>query len=91
MPLLGLGKEGLDPDLPFAHGLLVDIRDVVATHCVEVVGVEGTVDDATVVAGRAFRFDEARVADRSVGAVGSHDAGSKTIDSGVFGKQWMKT
>src|SRR5919112_5345777 len=36
MPLLGFGKEWLDPALPFAHRLLVGRGRVVAAHPVEI-------------------------------------------------------
>src|SRR5215218_6210510 len=69
MPLLGFGKEGLDPDLPFAHRLLVGLGQVVAADFVEVLGVEGAVDDAAVIAGGALGLHRTRVAGRRVGTV----------------------
>ena len=56
VPVLGLGEERLDPDLPLAHRLLVGLGRVVAAHPVQVVRVEGAVDDAAVVAGGAVRL-----------------------------------
>jgi hypothetical protein len=69
VPLLGFGKERLDPHLPFAHRLLIGLGEVVAAHFIEVVLVEGAVDHAPVVTGRALRFDRTDVAGRRVGAV----------------------
>ena len=69
VPVLGLGEERLDPDLPFAHRLLVGLGGVVAAHPVQVVGVEGAVDDAAVVAVGASRLERAGVAGRGVGPV----------------------
>ena len=52
MPLFGLGEERLDPDLPFAHGFLVDRGQVVGAHLLDGIGVEGPVHDLAMVAGR---------------------------------------
>src|SRR5215207_2687199 len=56
MPFLGFGKEGLDPDLAFAHRLLVGLGD-------------GAVDHAAMLAGRALGLDEASIADPRVRAI----------------------
>src|SRR3954466_13171851 len=62
MPLLGLGKQRLDPDLALADRLLVRLGRVVAAHALEVLGMEGTMHDASVVAGGASRLDWAGIA-----------------------------
>src|SRR5438128_2148588 len=69
MPGLGFGKEGLDPDLPFAHRLLVRLGGVVAAHSVEISLGEGAVDDAALVTARALGFDGTGVAAGRVGAI----------------------
>jgi hypothetical protein len=69
VPLLGFGKERLDPDLPFPHRLPVYLSGMVAPDLLQVVRIEGAVDDAAVVAGRALGLDRARVAGRRVGPI----------------------
>src|SRR5690349_13037279 len=75
VPGLALGEAGRDPDLAFAHRLLVRLGGVVAAHLLEIVRRAGAVDDATPVAGRALGLDRADVARRGVSA----------IDDDVFG------
>src|SRR5687767_2148641 len=69
MPLLGFGKERLDPDLAFAHRFFVGLGQVVAAHFVEVVLIEGAVDNAAMVAGRALGLDGTGIAGRRVGPI----------------------
>src|SRR5215208_3694847 len=69
MPFLGFGKEGLDPDLAFAHRLLVGLGRVVAVDPVEIGLGDGAVDHAAMLAGRALGLDEASIADPRVRAI----------------------
>src|SRR5215217_9521016 len=69
MPLLGFGKEGLDPDLAFAHRFLVGLGQVVAAHFVEVGLIEGAVDNAAMVAARALGLDGTGIAEHRVGPI----------------------
>jgi hypothetical protein len=72
VPVLRFGEQGLDPDLPFAHGLLIRRRGVIAPHALQIVGVERAVDDATVVALGTCGLDWASVAGRGPGRVDDH-------------------
>src|SRR4051812_4258217 len=69
VPVLGFSKERLDPDLPFAHRLPVNLGGVVAADLLQVVSREGPVHDAALVAGRALGLDGARVTSRRVGPI----------------------
>ena len=57
MPLLGLGKERLDPDLPLADRLLVGLNRVIAPDFLEIVDGERALLLAAMVPGRARGLD----------------------------------
>src|SRR5829696_2302312 len=69
MPGLGLGEERLHPDSPLAHRLLVGRSRVMAAHRLQVVGVEGPMDDAAMLTFRAFRLEWTGVAGGGRGTV----------------------
>src|SRR5215207_8768834 len=69
MPGLGLGEERLHPDSPLAHRLLVGRSRVMAAHRLQVVGVEGPMDDAAMLTLRAFRLEWTGVAGGGRGTV----------------------
>lgn len=54
MPILRFSEKRLDSDPAFPHRLLVGLRDVVAAHPLQVVGIEGAVHDPAMVAGCAL-------------------------------------
>src|SRR4051794_25475382 len=62
MPLLRFGKERLDPDLAFAHGLSVGLRRVVAPDPVEVGLVEAAADPPAAWRGRALLLERTGLA-----------------------------
>src|SRR5829696_6176620 len=62
VPFLGFGKQRLDPNLALAHRLLVGLGGVISPHLLQVLGIEGAVDHATMATGSAGSLDGARVA-----------------------------
>src|SRR3954469_3080985 len=69
MPLLGLGKERLNPDLTLADGFLVRLRGVICPNLLDVLGIERAMDDAASVASGALGLDRASIAGVRVGAI----------------------
>src|SRR5215211_7159355 len=59
VPVLGLGEERLDPDLPFAHRLRVRLGLVVAAHPVQIGLVETAPDAPAARCGCALRTERA--------------------------------
>jgi hypothetical protein len=67
MPLLGFGKQRLNPYRPFANRLLICRCLVVDAHSVQVVLIEIPMHYPSVVAGRAVLLERAAVAILSFG------------------------
>src|SRR5215204_5365341 len=72
VPLLGLGKQRFDPDLPLADRLLADLGRMGAADLLEGIDGERSLDLAAVVAGGARGFDRVGVADSGLATVGDH-------------------
>src|SRR5215207_11664080 len=69
MPELRLSEERFDPDLPLVHGFLVGLGGVVCRHLVQIIGVEGAMDNPPPIAFRALRLERTGIARRGIGPV----------------------
>src|SRR5216684_4503234 len=75
MPLLGFPEEWFHPHRAFPHRLLVARPLVVGMDALQILGIEGTVEQPAGLAGGTGRLDRAHVAGGGIGAVDSHALG----------------
>src|SRR5687767_12224519 len=69
MPELGLSEERLHLHLPLAHGFLVRLGRVVCSHLVQIIGIEGAMDNPPPIAFRAVRLEWASIAGCGIGPI----------------------